>query len=157
MSRWKRGAERRLRPTIQLWGRVTRGTTLGVRALVTDPGGRILLVEHSYVSGWHLPGGGVDPDETAEAAVARELVEEAGVRPTERPRLLSIHDNRRHFRGDHVLLYRVERWNPTPATSRGEILHAAFFAPDDLPPDTTPATRRRITEVLSGGAPDTLW
>ena len=157
MSRWKRGAERRLRPAIQLWARLARGTTLGVRALVTDPDGRVLLVEHSYVPGWHLPGGGVDPGETAEAAAARELEEEAGVRPTERPRLVSIHDNGRHFRGDHVLLYRVERWVATAATSHGEILHAAFHAPDALPPETTPATRRRILEVLGGEAPDPLW
>ncbi|MBW3558164.1 MAG: NUDIX domain-containing protein [Proteobacteria bacterium] len=149
--------ERRLRPAIQMWARLTRGATLGVRALVTDRDGRVLLLEHSYVPGWHLPGGGVDRDETPEAAAARELVEEAGVRPAERPRLLSVHDNRRRSRGDHVLLYRVERWTQEAATSRGEILRVGWFSPGDLPPGTTPATRRRIAEALGGGEPDPFW
>ena len=140
-----------------MWARLTRGATLGVRALVTDAEGRVLLLEHTYVPGWHLPGGAVDPDETTEAAVARELEEEAGVRPTERPRLLWAHDNRRHFRGDHVLLYRVERWTQGVASSRGEILRTGWFSPGDLPAETTPATRRRIAEALAGAEVDPFW
>lgn len=157
MSGWKRAAERALRPGIQGWGRLTRGMTLGVRGLVTDEEGRVLLIEHSYVAGWHLPGGGVDRGESAEAAVSRELEEEAGVRPTERPRLLSAHDNGRSFSGDHVLLYRVKRWTPVPATARGEILRVGWFAPNALPPETTGATRRRIVEVLGGAEADVYW
>lgn len=157
MSRWKRALERRLRPAIQTWARLTRGTTLGVRAVVSDGDGRVLLVEHSYVPGWHLPGGGVDPGETAEAAVGRELAEEAGVRPAERPRLVSVHDNGRNFPGDHVLLYRVEHWTEVPADADGEILRTGWFHPGALPPDVTPATRRRVQEVLFRAEVDERW
>jgi ADP-ribose pyrophosphatase YjhB (NUDIX family) len=157
MSRLKRAGERCLRPMIQTWARLTRGTTLGVRALVTDAEGRVLLVEHSYVPGWHLPGGGVDPGEHASAAVGRELQEEAGVRPTEQPRLVSVHDNGRNFRGDHVLLYRVERWTAVSADADGEILRAEWFSPEALPADTTPSTRRRVAEALGGAEPDPYW
>ena len=40
--------------------------TFGVRAAVIDAENRIFLVKHTYVPGWYLPGGGVDPGETAD-------------------------------------------------------------------------------------------
>ena len=54
----RRAIEMSLQRMADVVGRLTRGMTLGVRALVIDPDGRIFLVKHSYVSGWHLPGGG---------------------------------------------------------------------------------------------------
>jgi 8-oxo-dGTP pyrophosphatase MutT (NUDIX family) len=49
--------------------------------------GRVFLVKHSYVSGWHLPGGGVEAGETLVEAVARELHEEGNIEVTEPPML----------------------------------------------------------------------
>ncbi|MDR3507135.1 MAG: NUDIX domain-containing protein [Caulobacteraceae bacterium] len=132
--------------------RTTRGLTLGVRGLVTNADGAVLLVKHTYMPGWYMPGGGVERGETAEEALLRELVEEAGVEAEGGVRLISIHANHGLFRGDHVLVYRIERWRPCKATSVGEIEAVGWFAPDALPEDTTKATRRRIEEAL-GGAP----
>ena len=157
MSAWLRRVEPWARPAVQAWARLRRGTTLGVRAVVADADGRVLLIEHTYIPGWHLPGGGVDRGETPEQAIARELVEEAGVRPAGRPKLVSAHDNGRSFRGDYVLLYRVDRWRAVPATSRGEIVQARFFARDALPETVTRATRRRLDEVFGGAEADPLW
>ena len=61
------------------WFRLTRGLTLGVRVLVQNPQGHILLVRHTYSPGWLLPGGGVERGEIAEEAAAREVLEETGV------------------------------------------------------------------------------
>lgn len=147
---WRRRLSPFLQPVYRLYARFSRGMTLGVRGLVLNDAGEVLLVEHTYVAGWHLPGGGVELGETTEAALARELVEEAGVGIEGRPTLVAVHSNISTFRGDHVLLYRVEAWTPCEATSRGEILRVGWFAPDALPEGTTGPTRRRITEGLAG-------
>ena len=157
MKDWKRIVEPYTRPLFFAYSRLTRGKTLGVRGLVLDDRGRVLLIEHTYVEGWWLPGGGVDAGETSQAAVARELREEAGVNPLETPKLLSVHSNEAFFPGDHVLLFRVDRWDHCQAASQGEIKNVGFFAPDALPDNTNRGTRRRIQEALTGAVPDPAW
>lgn len=154
---WRRRLEPLTRPLFFAGARALRGLTLGVRGLVLDPLGRVLLVEHTYVSGWYLPGGGVERGEAAETALARELREEAGVRLLGRPRLISLHDNSAHFPGDHVLLYRVDQFEAGDFAPNREISAMDWFAPDALPEATTPATRARLREALEGAPPDPLW
>jgi 8-oxo-dGTP pyrophosphatase MutT (NUDIX family) len=154
---WKRRLEPLARPLLKAWARRTRGLTLGVRGLVFDGEGRVLLIQHTYVHGWHLPGGGVELGETMEQALARELEEEAGVRPEGRPGLLGIYCNARIWRGDHVLVYRIDAWSPCRQTSRGEIHAVDWFAPDALPDGVTPGTQRRIEEALGVRPLDMVW
>lgn len=154
---WRRRVEPFTRPFVYAWFRWRRGLTLGVRGLVTDAEGRVLLVEHTYVPGWYLPGGGVERGETAEDAVRRELQEEAGVALTERPRLFGVYDNGERHPRDHVLLYRCDAWKPCAPRAGAEIHAVGWFAPDAVPEDTTPATRARIQEVLCGEPPSLLW
>ncbi|MBO9706736.1 MAG: NUDIX domain-containing protein [Caulobacter sp.] len=154
---WLRRVEPVLRPLIHLWFRLKRGLTLGVRGLAVDGEGRVLLIQHTYVPGWHLPGGGVERRETAELALAREMREEAGLRILGRPELLSVHSNDPNHRGDHVLFYRVRAWEPCAPAAQGEIHEIGWFAPDALPETTTAATRRRIAQALSGEQSDPMW
>lgn len=154
---WMRALEPRLRPLIHFALRQLRGLTLGVRAIVTDAEGRVLLVEHTYTTGWFLPGGGVERGETAQDALARELVEEGGVRLTGPARLLSFHAAQPLRRGDHILVYRCEHWEPCEATSHGEIAQIGWYAPDALPEGIQPGHRRRIEEAFGGRVIDHLW
>jgi 8-oxo-dGTP pyrophosphatase MutT (NUDIX family) len=122
-----------------------------------DGDGRVLLVRHTYVPGWHFPGGGVEKGETATHALGRELVEEAGIVLTEPARLVSIHANHGSFPNDHVLLYRADRWTQGKASSHGEIAETGFFDPKTPPTGITGGTVRRLAELFAGAAPSDDW
>jgi 8-oxo-dGTP diphosphatase len=69
-------------PFAQLWFRVRKPTTFGVKALLRQTDGRFLVVRHSYADTrrWALPGGGYKPArETPAEAAAREIHEELGL------------------------------------------------------------------------------
>ena len=141
-----------------VYWRFSRGMTLGVRGLVIDGAGRVLLVQHSYVRGWHLPGGGVETGETLLQALARELAEEGNIRITGAPRLHVMFFNGRVSRRDHVAVYVVEEFEQLgPHVPTREIRQASFFALDALPNDTTAGTRARIAEVLGGAPVSEYW
>jgi ADP-ribose pyrophosphatase YjhB (NUDIX family) len=157
LSGTRRAVEPALRRVLHVYWRFARAMTLGVRALVIDDG-RIFLVKHSYVSGWHLPGGGVEAGETLTQAVARELREEGNIEVTAPPQLHGIFFNDRASRRDHVALFvvRAFRQSAAPAPDR-EIIAHGFFALDALPNDTTASTRARIIEVLGGAPASERW
>jgi ADP-ribose pyrophosphatase YjhB (NUDIX family) len=154
----RRALEPALRRVLHFYWRFARAMTLGVRALVIDGEGRIFLVKHSYVSGWHLPGGGVEAGETLVEAAARELREEGNIELTAPPRLHGIFFNSRASRRDHVALFVVSAFRQVaaPVPDR-EIVAHGFFALDALPDETTASTRARITEVLSGAPMGEHW
>ena len=70
---------RSLHALMRFYWRLARPLTMGVRAGVFDEQGAVLLVRHSYMRGWYLPGGGVERGETTLQSVTRELDEEAGI------------------------------------------------------------------------------
>ena len=151
LDQLRRAFEPVLRRVLHFYWRFSRAMTLGVRALVVDEAGRVFLVKHSYVSGWHLPGGGVEPGETLLDALIRELREEANIEPTGPPALHGVFFNHRVSRRDHVAVFvlRDFRQIAAPVPDR-EIIAHGFFALDELPNDTTGGTRARIIEILGG-------
>jgi ADP-ribose pyrophosphatase YjhB (NUDIX family) len=147
-----------MRRIFHFYWRFARGLTLGVRAVVIDGTGRVFLVKHSYVAGWHLPGGGVEVDETLMTALTRELREEGNIELSEQPDFFAIYFNRRASRRDHVALYVVRAFHQSaPPQPNHEIIAHGFFATDALPEETTRATRARIAEVVDGRTVAELW
>jgi 8-oxo-dGTP diphosphatase len=94
------------------------GTTDPVRhdvvagALVRD--GRVLLAHRSparrwYPDVWDLPGGHLEPGESAEQALVRELAEELGVRVRSCTPVGDVEEP-----GLRLAVWRVDRWDGEP-------------------------------------------
>jgi 8-oxo-dGTP diphosphatase len=94
-------------------------------SIVRAPDGRVLLAERTarqLAAGfWELPGGKIDPGETAAQAAARELDEEIGIKPQLlRPSIVYTHAYltkrvRLHF-------FRVDGWYGDPQGREGQRL-----------------------------------
>lgn len=147
-----------IRRVLHAYWRISRGMTLGARAAVIDAEGCVLLIKHSYVDGWHFPGGGVEPGETMLAALTRELREEGGVALDGPPALHGMFFNGRVSRRDHVALYVVRNFRQVATPKPNfEIVAHGFFPRDALPEGTTTATRARLAEILDGVPVSETW
>src|SRR5471032_349126 len=154
----RRMFESALRRVFHLYWRFARGMTLGVRGVVLDGDASVFLVKHSYVSGWHLPGGGVEVGETFGDALRRELAEEGRIELVGEPSLHGLFFNSHVSRRDHVAVYLVRhfRQDRLPEPNR-EIVACGFFDAAALPAETTEGTRLRISEVLESRPPAATW
>ena len=134
-----------------------KGMTIGVRAACFDDQGRIFLVRHSYIPGWHMPGGGVERFETVRQAIAKELREEGNLELTAPAELVHVYFNRRTSKRDHVIFFRCQVRQTAPRPKDHEIVESGFFALDQLPTGTTSATHRRLKELSGAVEFDELW
>jgi 8-oxo-dGTP pyrophosphatase MutT (NUDIX family) len=154
----RKGLEPALRRLFHLYWRLARGMTLGVRGVVLDRDNRIFLVRHSYIAGWHLPGGGVEVGESLEDALKRELMEEGRIALAGEAELHGVFFNNHVSPRDHVVVFIVRQFTqdrlPEP---NHEIVACGFFEAAALPEGTTAGTRLRLAEVLDGKAPIATW
>ncbi len=142
-----------------IYFRMKRPMTLGVRALVLDESGtKVFLIRHTYVPGWQMPGGGVEPGETLREALDKELMEEGNIRLTAAPDMFQVYFNRRMSRRDHVALFVCKSCvQDSPKQPDHEIADSGFFPLNELPDGTTSATRARLAEVFDGVHVSQIW
>lgn len=137
-----------------LFWRATGVRVVGVRGLVVDDHGQVLLVRHTYGAGaWHLPGGGVKRRESLSRAVVRELREETGIVVDEPLSQLGTFSNLADGKSDHITVFEVRSWRQGADPPSAEIAERRFFPPSSLPPTIAPGSRRRIEEWSTGTTP----
>jgi ADP-ribose pyrophosphatase YjhB (NUDIX family) len=132
-------------------------TIVGVRALIVRDN-RVMLVRHTYLKGWYLPGGKVERGETVYNALCREVEEECALR-VKNAILKGVYSNIEQNRNDHILLYLVDDFEQVKARplSKFEIAEASFFDIESPPSGVTPATRRRLIEYSNNQTGNQYW
>ncbi len=119
-------------------------------AVLVQPDGRVLLAQRpagkAYAGYWEFPGGKVEPGESLDAALARELHEELGIVVTRACRWIT-----RVFEYPHATVrlnfFRVLEWQGTPHPHEGQVF--SWQQPDAV--EVTPLLPANfpIVKVLS--------
>lgn len=120
-----------------------------VAAAVFDDLGRVLIARrpvHVHQGGlWEFPGGKVEPGESAEAALARELWEELHIAPVRSRPLIRIPHR---YPDKNVLLdvWRVDAFRGEPSGREGQPVR--WVSPSELPGFAFPAANRAIMNAV---------
>ena len=118
---------------------------VSVAAMVYNEEGKLLLV-NSPRRGWEYPGGLIEPGETFETALRREIREEAGVE-VEIERFVGICKN---VGKSIVNIDFVCRYTGGQLTTSEESTEVAWFTPEEaMEVITFPLTKKRLTNMLS--------
>ena len=144
-----------------------RGGPAGARTQRPDPrrrgvsdhgrAGRFLLVHHTYGErNWEIPGGVLEPRESAADGAIREAREETGV-SLEIERLCGVYwEPGWGAAGGHHFVFRarIAPGSAEPAaTDPAEISECGWFVRDALPRPISDFTIRRIDDVFAGHPP----
>ncbi|MDO8469720.1 MAG: NUDIX domain-containing protein [bacterium] len=135
---------------------LVRPTTRGVRAIVVNQVGEVLLVRHTYQEGWFLPGGKNRKHENDEDALCRELREELGIGVTSTPKKLGEYINTYEYKKDTIVVFVVDAFTQKNI-KHFEVEKHNFFKPGVLPERTSPGTQRRIEEWIGKRTINNKW
>jgi ADP-ribose pyrophosphatase YjhB (NUDIX family) len=132
------------------------------RAIVLDDADRVLLVRFDFGDRvvWAAPGGGIEPDESEEAAIRRELAEEAGLDRFElgplvwtRTHHVPLGGGRWDGQTESYYLVRTEPFEPAPRLGWEELRREGMTAvrwwtPEELEAAEETFAPRRLRELL---------
>ncbi len=130
--------------------------TLGVNTFI-ERNGKVLLTKRMDFEVWCLPGGGVDPGESAAQAAVRETREETGLE-VNLTRLVGMYSRTGWLgSGLTVLVFAAEEWGGELRIQPDEVLEAGFFSPEDLPEQMLFGHRQRVVDGFRGGPGGYVW
>lgn len=132
------------------------------RAVILDPAGRILLVRFEFPdrSVWACPGGGLEPGESHEAALRRELREEVGLDLEElgpcvwtRTHIIPFLDGRWDGEVERFHLVETEPFVPSPLLTVEElraefVTDVRWWTPKELAASGEMHAPRRLPELV---------
>ena len=126
---------------------------VSVAALVTNENGEILLVKSPW-RGWEYPGGLIEPGETFQEALHREIREESGVE-VEITGFVGICKN---VEKDIVNIDFTARYICGELTTSEESTEVVWATPEEaMKLITFPLTQKRLANMLSGKDGATLF
>lgn len=127
---------------------IFRPIRMGVRILMVQDG-KVWLVNHTYLPGWFLPGGGLERGETLEEAARREAWEETGAE-LGKIDLVGVFTNFIQWKTDHTSVFLCTDFK-FKGKSDAEIAELRAFPLQELPVDTYSSHFRLLKEYREGG------
>lgn len=124
---------------------IRRPRLTGVKCVLTD-GERVLLVRHTYgPREWDLPGGGIKREESPADAARREMHEELGISAdwVALGEVFAV----MHHRSGSLHCFQAEVRNRGVTLDLGELATAGWFAPNELPTNTSRHVRRILARA----------
>lgn len=118
---------------------------VSVSALIFE-GERVLLAHRRAIDWWNLPGGAVDPGETVDEALRREVREETGLE-IEVGQLVGVYS--KPLKQEVVLSFRCQvTGGALDGTADDDIDESRYFAVNNLPARTLPKHHQRVMDAL---------
>jgi len=138
--------------------------TFGARVLLLNKNpkpsvgqGKVYLVMHRYGNLWVFPGGGLKKGEDIEEVAKREVFEETGITVKSFSKKLGTYRNSKEGKDDTISIFVCDDWEVSNKLSFYEnimkifeIKRGGWFDINNLPENTSPATKRRVVEYLGG-------
>ncbi|MFH1070415.1 MAG: NUDIX domain-containing protein [Candidatus Glassbacteria bacterium] len=125
----------------------------GVRAIIINGGGEVLLQMRTDVGLWGLPSGSCELGETALETLQREVAEETALEVLEaEPMALYSGPGQsvQYPNGDRIqcfsVCFIVRKWKGTPKVDGVEGSELKFFPPDSLPENLVELHRRTLKD-----------